>query len=321
MSKKMGRRRFLTSTVAASTVAGLSLEESALLAYAEDKPAPASASGGDMPVGKIGEARISRIICGGNLVSGYAHSRDLIYVSTLLKHYFTDEKIFETFALCEQNGINTAMLKMDPETLRLLNEYWHKHNGNIQWIAQIVPKENELTGKVDVKDQIRQAADNGAIGCFFHGESGDRITHHGNLDALRDILEAMKDHGVVAGMGAHGLEVLTACEQGQLPCDFYMKTFNSKNYWSAEPAERHDSVWEETPDKTIEFMGNVAKPWVAFKVLAAGAIAPEAGFRYAFEHGADFLCVGMFDFQVAEDAALIKKILAPDLKRQRPWRS
>jgi hypothetical protein len=61
-------------------------------------------------------------------------------------------------------------------------------------------------------------------------------------------------------------------------------------------------------------------PWIAFKVLAAGAIPPARGFRYAFENGADFILVGMFDWQIEEDTRLTREILA-NLNRTRPWRS
>jgi hypothetical protein len=98
-----------------------------------------------------------------------------------------------------------------------------------------------------------------------------------------------------------------------------MKTFNAKSYWSAGPMPRNDSVWEETPDKTIKFMRTDKRPWIAYKVLGAGAIKPEEGFRYALENGADFLCVGMFDFQVDADAAIARNLLAANLKRARPW--
>ena len=33
-----------------------------------------------MPMGKIGKLQVSRLICGGNLISGFAHSRDLVLV-------------------------------------------------------------------------------------------------------------------------------------------------------------------------------------------------------------------------------------------------
>jgi hypothetical protein len=66
-------------------------------------------------------------------------------------------------------------------------------------------------------------------------------------------------------------------------------------------------------------MQEVEKPWIAFKVLAAGAIRPESGFNYAFQNGADFICVGMFDFQVEPDVSLVLDILGKTKSRERAW--
>jgi hypothetical protein len=74
-----------------------------------------------------------------------------------------------------------------------------------------------------------------------------------------------------------------------------------------------------TPQQTVEFMGEVKKPWIAYKVLAAGAIHPRDGFKYAFENGADFACVGMFDWQIEEDVALADRMIKQFEKRKRPW--
>ena len=120
--------------------------------------------------------------------------------------------------------------------------------------------------------------------------------------------------------------------------DFYMKTFHAENYWSATPRQYrvdtammehrqpdhnqwHDNMFDQFPEKTIEFMQNYKRPWIAFKVLAAGAIHPEEGFKYAFENGADFLCVGMLDFQIVQDVNICNKVLAKLNRGPRPWYS
>src|SRR5690606_29956324 len=71
--------------------------------------------------------------------------------------------------------------------------------------------------------------------------------------------------------------------------------------------------------ETIDFMNGLEKPWIAFKVLAAGAIKAKDGFQYVFDNGADFICVVMCDFQVVEDANLALDTLA-NVNRVRPWR-
>jgi NAD(P)H-dependent flavin oxidoreductase YrpB (nitropropane dioxygenase family) len=85
----------------------------------------------------------------------------------------------------------------------------------------------------------------------------------------------------------------------------------------------HDNSWCNDPQAVVDFIAGVAKPWIAFKILAAGAIAPRAAFPYAFNSGADFILVGMFDWQVAEDAALASRVIriigGADSKRTRKW--
>ena len=68
-------------------------------------------------------------------------------------------------------------------------------------------------------------------------------------------------------------------------------------------------------------MKKVDKPWIAYKVLGAGAIHPRDGFKYAFSNGADFTCVGMFDFQIVENANIISEVLSDLPDRTRPWRA
>jgi hypothetical protein len=68
-------------------------------------------------------------------------------------------------------------------------------------------------------------------------------------------------------------------------------------------------------------MKTVTKPWVAFKILAAGAIYPKEAFPYAFKNGADFAAVGMLDFQIKENSELVSRVVRVTQNRERPWRA
>ena len=68
-------------------------------------------------------------------------------------------------------------------------------------------------------------------------------------------------------------------------------------------------------------MNSLDEPWIAFKIMAAGAIHPKDAVPYAFKNGADFVCMGMYDFQLVEDCNITLDVLNSDFlkHRQRRW--
>jgi hypothetical protein len=334
--KFIDRRSFLKNSLMASAGAGLalSLEEKALLAK-EVKKKVVQKDSLQMPMGKIGSLEISRLICGGNLIAGYAHSRDLIYVSSLLKNYFTAEKIMTTLEKCEERGINTVVANVrnqtnDQNVIDVFNRYWNERGGEIQWIAQCNPRSDDL------KTNINQAIDNGAVAAFIQGGIGDRWTKLKRVDLLGKVVDYIKSQGIIAGVGGHSLQVTMQCEQEDVGADFYVKTFHHDQYWSATPKDYrrdfivdieksddhnldHDNMWCINPTEVKDFMAKLNKPWFAYKVMAAGAIHPKVAFDYVFKHGADFIIAGMFDFQVVEDSILARQAFAANVNRPRKW--
>jgi hypothetical protein len=150
------------------------------------------------------------------------------------------------------------------------------------------------------------------------------------------MIDRIRSQGYTAGMGAHSVEALIACEEYGLIPDYYMKTMHHDQYWSAHPREFrvpfevdgkknldhnkwHDNCFCLFPEKTVDFVNRTTVPVMGFKVLAAGAIRPKSGFRWAFENGADFICVGMFDFQIVDDVNMTIEILNDLPNRQRKW--
>lgn len=143
MTEQVNRRDFLKTSVAAATGA-------AYLASASSGANPPSETKGanGMPMGRIKNLKISRLISGGNLISGWAHSRDLIYVHSLMDHYNTPEKVIETLAALEENGVNTIIADPRKKPMDIFKKYWNQ-GGKMQWIAEGHPTPEDI--KTNVK--------------------------------------------------------------------------------------------------------------------------------------------------------------------------
>lgn len=293
---------------------------------------------GELPCGSLGKAKVSRLIAGGNLLSGWCHQRDLLFVRQLAEAYLTEKKQFDTLEWMEGVGINTIMVDM--MQLPILNKYKRERGGRMQAIASVRQDWGDWSkpNLADLKKQIGTAIDQGPELLFLHGGYADRLVQAGKAESFELVGQAMqhlRDKGFQAGLGSHALEVPIECDKRGIEPDYYVKTFHHDRYWSATPKERrkrfcvdgprsldhnefHDNIFCIDPEETAAFMAKKKQPWIAFKVLAAGAINPKSGFTYAFENGADFVAVGMFDFNITEDVKVIKEVLS-GFKRPRAW--
>jgi uncharacterized membrane protein YphA (DoxX/SURF4 family) len=285
---------------------------------------------GPMPMGKIGSHEISRIVLGGNLIGGWAHSRDLIYVPSLFRAYNTEKKIFETLMLAEKAGINSVNIGFP--TMDTMQKYKKMTGSKIKVLVQVAPEME----KNDFFININKAVDAGMDIIQVQGNWCDWLVRDNRMDVIEKMLEKIRSNNIVAGLGAHTVDSLIMCEEQGIIPDYYMKTMHHDQYWSAHPRENrfpfevdgkkyldhnrfHDNCFCPFPDKTTDFVNRAKVPVMGFKVLAAGAITPEDGFNWAFKNGADFICVGMFDFQIVNDVNITIDVLGKLQGRTREW--
>jgi hypothetical protein len=249
-----------------------------------------------IPTRKIGNNEISRLIIGGNPFSGIAHAEPMVYSNELFKKYFTSPKVVETLTISAQNGINTFLGRIDDKTCGFMDAHAKTAGQYLPWIGQTAKKPMNGATRQEIIDNIKLAKDHGAIGCYVQGQSADYYVEEEQLAEIEILLGEIRKLEMIAGVGAHDIKTVRATEKAKLQPDFYMKTFNRLEY--------------ACPDfpGTVDFMSQIEIPWIAFKVLAAGRLKPEEGFAAALEANADFLCVGMFDFQVERNVQLAQKL-------------
>jgi uncharacterized membrane protein YphA (DoxX/SURF4 family) len=272
--------------------------------------------------GNQAEFELSRVVMGGNLIGGWAHARDLIYVSKLVKTYHTDEKVMQTLALAEQCGMNALIT--NPQLGRIFQKYKHEFRGKMKLIS-------DCGISLDFQKGIAMSLAVDADALYCQGEITDRWTDANwndkqgrtleqRMELLRKGIEEIRSHGKPAGIGAHKIEAVKKCVEYGIHPDFWVKTCHNHDYWSAHSGEGwKDNIFDYDPEETIRFMGTLKEPWIAFKIMAAGAITPEKGLHYAFNNGADFVCMGMYDFQIVEDVNIALDTLQKITDRARPW--
>ncbi|MBN1676358.1 MAG: hypothetical protein JXR37_35265 [Kiritimatiellae bacterium] len=260
---------------------------------------------------------VTRLICGGNPLSGYSHvSRELDWE---MIEYYSMPKIQALLDDCWQCGINTFQSRGDRHQMRAYLEH-RQNGGKLQWIAQTASEFANIHGN------IREIARYEPIAIYHHGTHTDNSWHAGKIDGVRDYLKSIHDHGLPAGIGTHIPEVVRYAEEHGWETDFYMCCFyNLARGYKAAPATdqnayAQDKFPPDDPARMSAVVRQVAKPCIAFKIMAASrnCRTPDStreAFRSAFEQikPGDMVDVGMFQKhknQVAENCGMVREILA-----------
>ena len=261
--------------------------------------------------------KVSRLICGGNPLSGFSHVSDALDDEMI--DYYTMPKIMALFDECLKHGINTFQSRGDRHQMRAFLEH-RLAGGKIQWIAQTASEFRSIEGNID------EIASYEPIAIYHHGTHTDNSWHMGEIDKVRDLVKHIKDKGLPAGIGSHIPEVIEYAEEHGWETDFYMCCMYNlaRSYKSAPATEQNayakDRFPVEDPPRMARTIREVKKPVIAFKLMAASrnCTTPEStkkAFEFAFANikPKDLVDVGIFQKhknQVAENAGFVREILS-----------
>lgn len=269
-----------------------------------------------LPTIKLGDYDITRLIIGGNPISGNSHISN--EKSEEMADYFTAENVKATLFRCEECGINTMQLRGDKHIFRLLREYYND-GGKMHFIAQTASEIHPFEAN------LGRISDARAIAIYLHGTLTDALFKAGNYQEIRERLDKIRRTGKLVGLGTHMPEVIEYAQEHHWDVDFYMAcvyNLSKVNRVSSEiTGKMNEGERFVDDDKAVMYKTIRAtdKPCLAFKILGAGRKCEttetvKAAFKEAFDNikPIDGVVVGMFPKekdQVYENAQIVKEIL------------
>lgn len=143
----------------------------------------------------------------------------------------------------------------------------------------------------------------GAADDRFSYRRGDRPVLDGSdrMDELLPMLDAIRSHGLPAGIGTHFWVILEEMQRRGYDPDFFVTTLNYVGVHCRGYAE------------TVRLINTIAKPFVVIKTLGGSAkVRPQDGFTCAYTaiKPTDIVAVGIeHEEAVREDAALAAGII------------
>jgi hypothetical protein len=261
--------------------------------------APELSASESMPTIRLGEHSVSRLIVGGNPISGNSHIN--AQVSREMTDYFTAANVKKLLSRCERVGINTWQSRGDRHILRLLHEH-RLEGGNLHWIAQTA---SELG---NIPAHIRSiAATAKPIAIYNHGSHTDAQWKAGKMNLVREHCKIMRDSGVLAGVGTHNPEVIDFVESEGWDVDFYMTCLFNLSRPREETVRLTSSpvngelFRDADREEMLKRVRQTSKPCLIFKVYGAGrhCQSPERmrdALRLVFRYAkpTDAVVIGMF---------------------------
>ena len=261
-----------------------------------------------MPLVRLGQYDVSRMIAGCNPISGFSHLSETL--SRIMREYFTVERTVEFLKHCEGLGINTWQIDLNEKTEKVIG------------VMRDAGSKLHVICLANTHDDVGRIAALKPIAIAHHGGVTDTCFREGRAGEVRDFVKRARDQGVLAGVSTHNPEYARRVFAEGWENDFFMTCLyrvtrtreeTLKDFGTNIPGE---PFAEADRDKMTSAIREIAKPCLAFKILAAGRPcscqeAVSDAFKYAFDNikKTDAVIVGMFPLYADEAAENVQHTL------------
>ena len=296
------------------------LQQTAGLAAGVAALAPATAaeraSPSPLPTIRLGPHTVTRLILGGNPIYGHSHFNR--HLSQHMTDWHTPDRVQELLDRAEQAGINTWQNSYAERTLADLDRH-REAGGKLNWLLLGKPDWDEKPQTIDLVAKRRP------IGIAPHGALAEKLHRQGKLGTLKDLLNRIRDQGVLVGLSAHNPDLLALANDQGWDVDYFMCCL----YYLTRPKDEFRKLLgsdlplgeiylPSDPPRMFKVIQATKKPCLAYKVLAAGRrVSTPDEVRSAFQTAlknikpTDALIVGMyqqFGDQVGANVALMREL-------------
>jgi len=247
--------------------------------------------------------KVTRLVLGANPFGGFSHQNE--QRSKEMLAYYTVDRIIETWHRAETAGINTFVSNNEtPHVVEAVRKYLA--GGKLQWIAQVADRLKPMREAIDEVVSI------GCSALYIHGGLVDEAYSKKDAETIGSWCEYARSAGVPVGVAAHVPEAHLWVDSLGV-ADFHAVCFF--NCGSLHVGKGEKFSLKDLP-AAAECVRRIAKPCIAYKIMAAGRIDARIAFEYAFESikPTDVVNVGMHrgdrDDMVEANVALVSEILA-----------
>lgn len=250
-----------------------------------------------LPFGKIGDYKISKLICGTNSFLGFSHfsyAKD-----TFLKRYFTIEKIAEVMKACLEKGINAFLGPADPKLASVRKMVEEETGQRMIWVSTTYGhKDREKQA-----EEIRWLAQQKAELCLIHASYTDShlISGENRIEGIEELLSLIREGGMIPGLSTHRPDTLPSAEAGGYDVECYILPLNVAGFLCAVETNWQAQIIRQTP-----------KPVMIIKPLASGRLMPYEALSYVLANSKpnDLIAIGFMNKEeVEEDVEIVEMLL------------